>query len=143
MIKKLSLETFKSIYSQVPRLCVDVVIKTSEGVLLTLRNNKPKGFWHIPGGTVLLDESVEQAVVRVAKEELGVKVKVVKFLGIIDFYKNKSIAGHPISVAYQVNVIGGKISLDNQSSEAKYFRISPKNMLKEQKIFINALTKNV
>lgn len=82
MVKKLSHELYKQIYSQVPRLCVELVIKNSEGVLLTLRNIVPyKAYWHLPGGTVLFNETLEQTVKRVAWEELGVKVSSMRFLG--------------------------------------------------------------
>lgn len=42
MPKRLPLKEFKAIYAKVPRLCVDVVIKTADGILLTIgsRNNK-------------------------------------------------------------------------------------------------------
>lgn len=45
---------YDSIYSRVPRLCVEVVISTrAQGVLLTRRDIPPNiGAWHIPGGTV-------------------------------------------------------------------------------------------
>ena len=35
--KPLSYEEFVAIYSKVPRLCVDLVVRTDEGVLMTLR----------------------------------------------------------------------------------------------------------
>ena len=79
MVKKLPYKTFKAIYSKVPRLCVEVVLLTQGGVILTKRSIPPEqGKWHIPGGTVLKNENLEQAVKRVALEELGVKITVKK-----------------------------------------------------------------
>ena len=80
MPKKLPYKEFLSIYRKVPRLCVDLVVKNKNGVLLTKRDIKPsKGMWHIPGGTILYDESVKDAIKRVAKEETGLKPVLVKW----------------------------------------------------------------
>ena len=47
------------------------------GVLLALRDFGPcKGLWHLPGGTVRFGEPVVDAVRRVARDELGLTVRV-------------------------------------------------------------------
>ena len=75
MPQKLPLKTFRSIYSQVPRLCVDlVVLNNQHEVLLTFRSIPPKNLWHLPGGTVLFGETPTATIQRVALEELGQKV---------------------------------------------------------------------
>jgi len=136
-IKKISFQDFNYIYSRVPRLCVEVIIRTKDGILLTKRAIVPvKGQWHTPGGTVYKGESLEQAVKRVAKEELGVKVKIQKMLGVLE-YRMKNYNGWPISVAYAAQIIAGdSIKLDEQASEYAYFRILPRNMVREQKSFL-------
>ena len=69
MIDYLSHEDFLSIYSRVPRLCVDLIITSEEGVLLSLRAIEPYlGQWHFPGGTVYKGETIEEAAKRVAKK---------------------------------------------------------------------------
>lgn len=134
--KDLTLKTFKSIYSKVPRLCVDLVIQNPSGILLTLRSIEPKkGFWHLPGGTVLFKESVKEAVKRVAKRELGVSVSVLKFLGVIEHYKYGSTVGHSVSLAYQVQP-KGKIRLNKEASDFDYFKKAPSDTIKEVKSFL-------
>ena len=60
--KPFSSEEFRSIYSKVPRLCVEVIIKTSGGIVLSLRKLPSwHGKWHIPGGTVYYKEKVADA----------------------------------------------------------------------------------
>lgn len=78
---------YDSIYSRVPRLCVEMVISTPErGLLLTRRDIPPNvGAWHIPGGTVLFAEPVVEAVKRVAQDELGLEVDVGELLGVIEY----------------------------------------------------------
>ena len=59
MNNHLSDEEFYSIYSKVPRLALDVVIRSDEGILLSLRAIEPhKGLWHLPGGTVYRGETI-------------------------------------------------------------------------------------
>jgi ADP-ribose pyrophosphatase YjhB (NUDIX family) len=72
-------EEFDAIFSRVPRLTVELVLAFAErgGVLLQLRDTGPcKGLWSLPGGTVRFGEPVRDAVKRVARDELGVSIKV-------------------------------------------------------------------
>ena len=135
-----TLEEFKAIYSKVPRLCVDIVVMADDGLLLTKRAIEPrKGFWHMPGGTVLLDEPVEEAAVRVAKEELGLDAKVESFLGYIEFFKEFKLEGgygHALSLVYLCQAGGGEILLDRQADEYGYFRELPEKTVPEQKEFL-------
>lgn len=83
--KKLSRKDFDYIYSRVPRLCVDIILQTNKGILLTKRSIEPyKGMWHIPGGTVLKGETVEGAVIRIAKKELGITPKIERLIDFIE-----------------------------------------------------------
>ena len=138
-VKKLPLEEFKAIYSKVPRLCVDLVIRNKDEILLTLRDIKPAGRWHLPGGTVLHRESLEDTAKRVAKEELGIDIKIQKLLGAIDFYNDKTGLGHPVSIAFEASPIGNKIKLDSQAKKYKYFKKIPDNSFTEQKEFLEKL----
>ena len=139
MVKKLPLEKFNEIYSQVPRLCVEVYTKDIvKGVLLTLRDIDPyKGYWHFPGGTVLKGESLEEAVVRVASEELGVEVSPQKFLGIIQWGENDHYPGGVFSVVCLSKNISGKIELNNQATETKFFKGLPSNIIPKHKQFLD------
>ena len=137
-------EEFKYIYSRVPRLCVDVVIKTQEGVLLTQRNIAPyKDLWHIPGGTVYYRETIEAAVKRIAKEELGVDVVVG---GLYDFIENYDESesrggwGWPIALQLKCSIKFGELCPDKQlAKEARFFKKAediPKNTIDSQKKFL-------
>ncbi len=135
-IKRLPYKTFKYIYARVPRLCVDVVIKTRQGVLLSRRDIPPaKGKWHIPGGTVLWGETLKQAAKRVAREELGISVKIKKIIGVLE-YTSKSGFGQSISVEYLVLITSGKISGSEQAKNINFFNTLPNNTIIEQKNFL-------
>lgn len=69
-----------------------IVINENHEVLLAKRKFDPKkGTWQTIGGFVGLDESLEQAAIREAKEELGVSVRIKDFL--ISFPENYMFSG--------------------------------------------------
>jgi len=53
---------------------VDIIIKVDDGIVLIDRKNPPYG-WALPGGFVDYGESYEDAAVREAFEETGLKVE--------------------------------------------------------------------
>jgi 8-oxo-dGTP diphosphatase len=56
---------------------VDIIIEYEGGVVLIKRKNPPYG-WAIPGGFVEYGESLEEAAVREAGEETGLRVKLLR-----------------------------------------------------------------
>ncbi|MEX2017034.1 MAG: NUDIX domain-containing protein, partial [Candidatus Pacearchaeota archaeon] len=57
--KKLNDKQWNTIYSKVPRLCIDLIIIKDKKVLLTKRSISPfKGLWHFPGGGVQHRETI-------------------------------------------------------------------------------------
>ena len=79
-------DEYEAIYAKVPRLTVEVVIASTYGVLLTLRDTGPcRGLWHIPGGTVRFGEPLTGAVERVARQELHLDVRTGRLLGFLEY----------------------------------------------------------
>ena len=137
--KPFTFEEFKKIYSQVPRLCIDIVVRNSEGTLLTLRKIPPhKGQWHLPGGTLLFKEPIRDAIQRIAKNELGISVEVGKFLGYIEFMNQDEFGGfdHPISLLFLCSPKTQTYKPDEQSESIQFFRRIPNNTIKEHKEFL-------
>ena len=67
---------YNRILSVIPVPCVDLVIVHKGKFLMGKRINEPaKGQWFFPGGRVFKEETLEQAAVRKAKEETGIKIK--------------------------------------------------------------------
>jgi 8-oxo-dGTP diphosphatase len=62
-----------------PLPTVDIIIEVKGGIILIERKNKPLG-WALPGGFVDYGESLEQAAVREALEETGLKVRLLRQL---------------------------------------------------------------
>lgn len=123
-----SLSEYKKIYSQVPRLCIDLVIIKDKKVLLTYRRMEPKNVWHLPGGTVYFRESLHQAAKRVAKQELGLNIKIEKEICSIDYFANKETFCHAVSIAFLARITSGTIILDDQASDYGFFKNLPEQM---------------
>lgn len=141
MPKKLPFETFRMIYSQVPRLCVEVVLQTPKGILLTKRSIEPyKGMWHLPGGTVLFGETMEEAVVRVAKEEVNVTVTDMNLIAPLYYKDEEKVKGYgwTISIAFNVDGDYSNVQGSEQGEEFAFFLSVPDNTVSDQKTFLES-----
>lgn len=135
----ISPEEFDKIYSRVPRLCVDLIIRHEKGIVLTLRSLPTwHKQWHLPGGGVQYQETIEQAVARKAQEELGVKVKIIKTLGYIEFPSEQKERGFgwSVSIAILCDYVAGKFTLNEEASEIDFFKELPKGTNIEQAEFL-------
>lgn len=137
--QRFSEEEFQSIYSRVPRLCVDLVIKSENGILLTLRQAHGwEGQWHLPGGTLYLGETLMDAVRRIAAEELGIEVEVTKTLGYIEYPSETKERGYgySVSVVFLCEPKDLNIRLDDLVAQYSFFKELPENTISEQKHFL-------
>ncbi len=143
MPKKLAQNEFVEIYSKVPRLCVDLVIKNEKGILLTLRNSEPfDNMWHLPGGTLYKDETIAEAAKRIAKSETGLDISVVKCLGYFEYLKEKrEVEMHSVSIAMESEILGGYLVHDKNSQDINFFKEIPENVAEPQKEFLEKLNK--
>lgn len=66
-------ETFHTVVASTPLVSIDLVVQNARGqILLGQRLNRPaQGFWFVPGGRILKNESLDDAFVRLTKVELG------------------------------------------------------------------------
>jgi len=60
-----------------PFVTVDAIIEIDGRILLIKRKNPPQG-WAMPGGFVDYGESIEDAVIREAKEETGLDIHLMR-----------------------------------------------------------------
>jgi len=110
-----------------PILAVDGVIRLAEkGVVLIRRRYPPfQGFWALPGGTVEIGETVEEALVREVKEETGLAVEPKRLIGVFSD-PSRDPRGHVISIAFHARVLSGALSADDDALEVKTFLEFPK-----------------
>lgn len=86
-----------------------------DGKLLTFFRRKRKGdklieYYAIPGGGVEEGESLEETVVRELREEMNLKVEVVKYLGKLTY---DDLVEH----YYYCKVVGGKLQFGGEEVE--------------------------
>jgi ADP-ribose pyrophosphatase YjhB (NUDIX family) len=135
----MTLEEFHDVYSKVPRLTVEVVLKSDRGVLLSLRDIEPyKGFWHLPGGTVLMGEKLIDAASRVARRELGVKITSAKFLDYIEYPEHYAQNGQSVVGLAFLAEYHGELQPNEEASKLEWFSEVPEKMHPEQGEFINS-----
>jgi 8-oxo-dGTP diphosphatase len=91
-----------------PLLAVDIIIELTQRperpIVLIERRNPPHG-WALPGGFVDVGETLEQAALREAEEETGLKVQLKALLGC---YSNpeRDSRGHTVSAVYVAQASG-------------------------------------
>ena len=102
---------------ETPKLMVDVVITSENGVVLIRRGNDPfEGQWALPGGFVEVGETVEEAAAREAAEETGLAVEIARLVGVYSD-PERDPRGHNVSVAFLVRVLSGDLAAATDASE--------------------------
>ncbi len=96
-------------------------------VLLTRRSDN--GRWCLPGGGMDPGESAEETCVREALEETGLNVQVTKLVGVytsphimVEYPDGNRI--QPVSFSFEAEVIGGELSLSDETTEYGYFSVN-------------------
>ena len=99
-----------------------VVIR--DGKVLLIRRGKPPlyGRWVVPGGTVELGESLEQALVREMREETGLEVAPLEVLTVFDRIESDGdrVLYHYVIVDYLCRWLGGEARASSDALEAAW-----------------------
>ncbi|MFH4484129.1 GDP-mannose mannosyl hydrolase [Vibrio diabolicus] len=110
----LALNTFKIVVESTPLVSIDLVVRNKQGhVLLGERTNRPAhGYWFVPGGRILKDETFEQAFKRLTKIELGTELTLseAKFIGPYEHHYDDNFSGAGFSTHYVV--LGYEVTLN-------------------------------
>ena len=128
-----------------PILTVDGIFLKNDKVLLVKQNKYPFfGSWVVPGGHVEYGETVEAAIKREMKEEVGVAVKIKKLFGVYSDPK-RDPRYHTASVVYLLEKGKGKIRLSKEASEFRYFSLKnlPKKIGFDHQKILNDLRKRI
>ena len=121
--------TFKTIIDSAPLISIDILLKKDNKFLLGRRVNKPaQGYFFSTGGKINKNESIDNAMSRIAKNELNIELNTtLKFIGVFEHFYDDSIydniSTHYVNLAYEYQV-EEIIDLPNeQHSEYKWFTI--------------------
>jgi mutator protein MutT len=112
---------------QFPKVVVGCFILNDKNEILLVRSYKWADKWVVMGGHVEWGETIADAVVREAKEEVGLEVKFTKVIEVAEFVLDPSFHDkkHMIALQSECHVIGDsnpKID-NNEIQEAKYFSL--------------------
>ena len=95
-----------------------------DGRVLLIRRGKPPlyGRWVVPGGTVELGESLEQALVREMREETGLEVVPLEILTVFDRIERDGdqVVYHYVIVDYLCRWLGGEALAASDALEAAW-----------------------
>jgi colanic acid biosynthesis protein WcaH len=132
--KLLSYADLDTVIRLAPVVAIDLIIHDSaDQILLGLRNNEPaKGYFFVPGGIILKDESLAEAFVRIMKAETNLTfgIREAKLMGAFDHFYDTNRAGEPgygtryVSLAHEIRLRGvANIVRDPQHSEYRWWTI--------------------
>ncbi|NDJ60802.1 MAG: GNAT family N-acetyltransferase [Chloroflexi bacterium] len=100
---------------------VGILIEMDGGVVLIKRANAPhKDEWTLPSGYIEADESAEEAAIREAEEETGLKVTLTELSSVNSFPEGPPTSG--IMIFYRAHPIGGELRAGDDASEARVFK---------------------
>jgi colanic acid biosynthesis protein WcaH len=106
--------TFKAVIASTPLISIDLVVKNTKGeYLLGFRNNRPaQGFWFVPGGRILKGETMDDAFIRLCKNELGASStrQQANFLGPFEHFYSDYVFGEDVMTHYVV--LGYALTID-------------------------------
>ena len=128
-------ETLIGVVRHTPLVSIDLILRDGRGeVLLGWRRNRPaQASWFVPGGRILKDERVAEALRRIAQAELGLtadEVAAARPAGVFEhlypdnFADEPGIGTHYVVLAYEARVGRDSVrALDAQHRELRWFPV--------------------
>lgn len=108
------------------RVAAAAYVPNAEGKIL-LQRRSDNGRWGLPGGSVEIGESVAAAAVREVEEETGLRVKVMRLIGVysdpsfqVVRYPDGNVV-HYVSLFFECRIIGGTLRTCAESLELGFF----------------------
>ena len=101
-----------------------VVVNEQRKILLQRR--KDNGMWSLPGGAMIIGESIAQTIVREVKEESGLDVTIVRLVGIysdprhVIAYSDGEVR-QQFSICFACRTVGGELIPGDETSEVGFF----------------------
>jgi len=114
-----------------------IIVNDNNEIMLVKRKFPPKkGFWDLPGGFIDIKESGEECSIREIKEELGINLKNLAYIGSYpDKYFFQSLNWDTFTLWYVAKMSKEKIKVSDDISGYKFFK--PKNIPFNKLAFVN------
>jgi colanic acid biosynthesis protein WcaH len=130
--QRLSADQFRQAVDMMPLVSIDMLVRDADGrYLLGLRENPPaSGSWFVPGGRIRKGETLEQALQRLAADELAMTLAPAqwRFRGIYEHFYEINFAGetgmptHYVVLAYHVQLPPGGRPADLPAGQHSGYR---------------------
>ena len=129
-------------YPTAPRVAVGAVVFKDGRVLLVRRGKAPAcGQWAIPGGSVNLGESLQQAAQREIYEETGIRItagRPVYVFDVVDVADDGRVRYHYVIVDLEATYQAGSLRCGDDALEARW--VGPEEL---QELDLNAATRRL
>ena len=122
-------QIFKTVVDSAPLISIDILIKKGNKRLLGKRINRPaQGYFFSIGGRINKNESIDNAMARVALNELNIELKSApKFIGVFEHFYDDSmyenVSTHYVNIAYEYEMEETPDLPTEQHSEYQWFTI--------------------
>ena len=106
-----------------PAVGVGAVLVHQGRVLLIKRGKEPlRGRWVVPGGTVEVGETLEQALVREVREETGLTVRPIEVVLVFDRIdrEGEAVRYHYVIVDYLCEYVSGTLRAASDAEDAAF-----------------------
>ena len=131
-------QTFKAVINSTPLISIDLLVKKDNKILLGKRINKPaQGYLFSIGGRVHKNETINNAMIRIAKNELDIGLKLMpRFIGVFEHFYDDSVyqdvSTHYVNLAYEIEIEETLNLPTEQHNEYKWLTID--ELLKNKQV---------
>ena len=123
----------KNNYPDYPRVAVGAVVFREGRVLLVRRGQPPaEDLWAIPGGSVEIGETLQQAAEREILEETGIRIRAVRpvyIFDVIDRDEDDGIRFHYVIIDLSAEYVCGEVSAGDDAAEARWVSAEEMNSI--------------
>lgn len=122
-------DTFQTVISSAPLVSIDlIVVNENNQVLLGERLNRPaQGFWFVPGGRIYKNERLEEAFMRITRDELGQEVQIsqANLIGPFthlyeDCVFTSDVSTHYVALGYRLQINSNTLAPPTDQQHCRY-----------------------
>ncbi len=108
-----------------PQVAIGAVVIRNKQILLVKRKKEPgRGLWAIPGGSVQIGETLQEAAEREVLEETGLVVKAKQPIYLFDYIERderNQVRFHYVIIDLEADLTGGRLCAADDALDARWF----------------------
>jgi 8-oxo-dGTP diphosphatase len=126
--------TLNGAYPNCPQVAVGAIVFKEDKVLLVLRGKPPaENLWSIPGGSVELGETLQEATEREIREEAGITIRArepVYTFDVLERDNKGNVRFHYVIVDLSADYVSGELRPGDDAVDVRWFSADEVNKLK-------------